>query len=100
MPILRIDNRGSIDTVRSRLGDSLVRLHHERDKTKQQERQSDDLFQQWQSQWSSRREQIARRLEMIEGHLRTLNTSDSASPQLAVIGPPDDAARMMSMASC
>ena len=100
MPILRIDHRGAMDTVRSRLGDSLVRLHHDCDKAKQQERQSDDLFQQWQAQWSSRREQIARRLEMIEGHLRTLNTTESTSPQLAVIGPPDDAARMMSMASC
>ena len=94
---LRIDHPRRFESVRSRLGDSLIRLHNEVQQTKEQEQQTDDLFEQWQNQWKRRRQQIAERLELIERQLQPLDPTGEEPPRLAVVGVPSDAQNMVAM---
>ena len=73
---------------KSRLGESLLRLQHSLDQTRSSERTADDQFQCWQERWSERREQISRRLELIDRQLEALVQSYQRRPQLSVVGDP------------
>ncbi len=97
MPFFRIDNRVELHSVRSRLGKSLLRLHSELEKTRQEEHHVEDLFADWEKQWSSRRTQIAQRLELIEGQLSQLNDDERDSRCFSIVGVPADAEKMPSM---
>ncbi|NOX56866.1 MAG: hypothetical protein GXP27_20980 [Planctomycetes bacterium] len=96
---LRIDHPRRFESVRSRLGDSLIRIHNEVQQAKDQEQRIDDLFEQWQGQWKRRREQIAERLEVIERQLQPVDPSGDQTPRLAVVGVPSDAQNMAAMAA-
>jgi len=74
-------------------------LHYEVETTRQEERHIENLFAEWEKQWSSRRTQIARHLELIEDHLGRLNAEASDAPCFSIVGVPADAERMTSMRS-
>ena len=77
---------------KSRLGESLLRLHQNLDQTRTTERAAEDQFQQWQERWSDRKEQISRRLELIDRQLENLVQMHQRRPQLSVVAshPHDD----------
>ena len=77
-------------TAMSRLGRSLIRIHKEKDHSIVETAQADVLFSTWQQKWASRREEIARRLEMIESQLADLTESDEPRPQLSLVGSAED----------
>lgn len=63
------------DTTRatkSRLGKSLVRLYQNLAVTKKVDPQREDEFELWQEKWSSRKDQIAQRLALIDLQLEQL----------------------------
>jgi hypothetical protein len=93
-------DRAESETVRSRLGDALVRLQEGIEQSRRDEARINGMFQTWQKQWSCRRELIAHRLEMIETQLERLmpkETGKSKPPQLVVFGVPHDSDQMTSM---
>ena len=96
---LRIDHPRRLESVRSRLGDSLIRIHHEVQQAKKQEQKIDDLFEQWQRQWKRRRQQIAERLAVIEQQLQPADAADDSTPRLALVGVPSDGKKMATMAA-
>jgi hypothetical protein len=93
-------DRTECEPVRSRLGEALVRLQEGIEQSKRDEARIDGMFQAWQKQWSSRRELIAHRLQMIETQLERLMPKEpgqSKPPQLVVFGVPHDSDEMTSM---
>jgi hypothetical protein len=71
---------------RSRLGNSLLRLQQNLEESRQTTTLTDEQFQAWQDRWYDRREQIARRLELIDRQLDSLVERDRAErPQLSVV---------------
>jgi hypothetical protein len=71
---------------KSRLGESLLRLHQNLDQTRASDRVAEDQFNNWQERWADRREQVARRLELIDRQLESLVQRHQGRPQLAVVG--------------
>ncbi len=71
---------------KSRLGESLLRLHQNVDQTRATEKVAEDQFHEWQERWSDRKEQISRRLELIDRQLESLVQSYQRRPQLSVVG--------------
>lgn len=72
-------------TVRSRVGASLRRLHRTLQQTREVEHGVTNQFAQWQEKWSSRKEQIAQRLEIIDRQLEHLVQDHLRRPQLSVL---------------
>jgi hypothetical protein len=70
---------------RSRLGESLLRLHQNLDQTRTTEQAAEDQLSQWQERWSDRKEQISRRLELIDRQLESLVQRHQRGPQLSVV---------------
>jgi hypothetical protein len=70
---------------RSRLGESLLRLHQNLDQTRTTENAAEDQLSQWQERWSDRKEQISRRLELIDRQLESLVQMHQRGPQLSVV---------------
>lgn len=70
---------------RSRLGESLLRLHQNLDQTRTTEHAAEDQLSQWQERWSDRKEQISRRLELIDRQLESLVQMHQRRPQLSVV---------------
>jgi hypothetical protein len=70
---------------RSRLGESLLRLHQNLDQTRTTEQAAEDQLSQWQERWSDRKEQISRRLELIDRQLESLVQMHQRGPQLSVV---------------
>jgi uncharacterized membrane protein YgaE (UPF0421/DUF939 family) len=70
---------------KSRLGESLLRLHRNLDQTRTTEQDAEDQFHQWQERWSDRKEQISRRLELIDRQLENLVQMHQRRPQLSVV---------------
>jgi hypothetical protein len=75
-------------TCKSRLGESLLRLHQNLDQTRASDKVAEDQFHDWQERWADRREQISRRLELIDRQLESLVQRHQRRPQLAVVGEP------------
>src|SRR5262245_54247390 len=76
---------------RSRLGESLLRLHQNLDQTRSTEQVAEHQFHQWQERWSDRKEQIARRLDLIDRQLESLVQMHQRRPQLSlVVAQPHD----------
>ena len=98
MPSSPLEGRRKLDSVKSRLGRSLVQLHRDLEHNRNEEARVESLFVSWQKKWSHRRDQIARRLAMIETQLEKLARQTEQPPQLAVVGLPFDAEQMSSMA--
>jgi hypothetical protein len=72
-------------TQKSRLGESLLRLHNNLDQTRTTVQHAEDQFQQWQARWSDRKEQISRRLELIDRQLEGLVQRHQQRPQLSLV---------------
>lgn len=70
---------------KSRLGESLLRLHQNLDQTRTVEQAAEDQFREWQERWSDRKEQISRRLEVIDRQLENLVKLHQHRPQLSVV---------------
>lgn len=81
--------------VKSRLGESLLRLQHNLDQTRHNAVLAQDQFDTWQERWSHRREQIARRLELIDSQLEQLAQSNLPRPQLAVVGTGEEESALL-----
>ena len=97
MSVSHHEDHEQLEAVKSRLGQSLIRLHQNLEHNRQKETDVENLFSMWQQKWSSRREQISRRLEMIESQLEQLTEQAGEVPQFAVVGVPPDADEMISM---
>jgi uncharacterized protein YukE len=67
---------GATENIRrnhkSRLGESLLRLNQNLEQSRTTERIAEDQFHDWQERWSERKEQISRRLELIDRQLENL----------------------------
>jgi len=100
MPSSQLEGRQELQSVKSRLGRSLVHLHRNLEHNRNEEARVESLFVSWQKKWSNRRDQIASRLKMIETQLEQLaeQTEPEQPPRLAVVGVPLDAEHMTSMA--
>ena len=79
-------------TYKSRLGESLLRLHQNLTQTRTTEELAEQQFHQWQERWSDRKEQIARRLELIDRQLESMVQMHQRRPQLSLVAahPHDD----------
>jgi len=73
---------------KSRLGESLLRLHQNVDQSRTAEHTAEHQFHEWQERWSSRKEQISRRLELIDKQLETLVKMHQLRPQLSLVADP------------
>ena len=85
MPLCEHDATEIRRPHRSRLGESLLRLSQNLDQTRTTEQRALDQFHKWQERWSDRREQISRRLELIDRQLESLVQTHERRPQLSVV---------------
>jgi uncharacterized membrane protein YgaE (UPF0421/DUF939 family) len=85
MPLCEQDATDIRRPHRSRLGESLLRLHQNLDQTRTTEQAAEDQLSQWQERWSDRKEQISRRLELIDRQLENLVQMHQRRPQLSVV---------------
>lgn len=85
MPLCEIDATDVRRRQRSRLGASLVRLEQNLDETRTAETAAEDQFHQWQDKWSLRRDQISRRLELLDRQLENLVQNQESRPQLSLV---------------
>jgi len=83
MPLCEHDATEIRRPHKSRLGESLLRLSQNLDQTRTAEQRALDQFQKWQERWSDRRDQISRRLELIDRQLESL--VQDRRPQLSVV---------------
>ena len=83
---------GTTRTTRSRIGASLRRLHNTLETTGRLEYEMADQFAAWQQKWSSRRDQIAQRLAVIDSQLEQLVQNHLRRPQLSVVTASEDMA--------
>ncbi len=98
MPSIEKTGQEQLDSVKSRLGRSLLRLHRSLEENREQQDRVDSVFTLWQSKWTSHREQITRRLALIEAQLAKMGTpAEQQPPQLAIIGVPTDGDEMTPM---
>jgi hypothetical protein len=58
----------------------------------QRDKTDETLYTEWQSRWSGRREELARRLTAIDSQLDSLEASDPDTPRLALLPETDDTA--------
>jgi len=73
--------------VKSRLGQSLLRLECSLSESRQGEQQAEIVLAQWRERWLEHRDRITRRLELIESQLVELTgESDNNRPKLSVVG--------------
>jgi len=70
---------------KSRLTETLNRLHEHVEQARDCERITEQLFEAWQNRWSDRREQVSRRLELIDMQLEALTRGQQTRPQLSVV---------------
>ena len=73
-------------TSKSRLTETLRRLQQNLDEMHHTDASAEGQFDAWQERWSNHREQIARRLEMIDLQLDALVRNREARPQLTLVG--------------
>lgn len=89
-PSAAVVTTGTSRLIRSRIGASLRRLHDTLETTGRAETQAADQFASWQRKWSSRRDQIAQRLEVIDSQLEQLVQHHLRRPQLSVVTNADE----------
>ena len=79
-------NDSSLDYWKSRLQNSLLRLHDEIQNSEEEDRKNAELFDAWQEQWTQKKEQITQRLTMIEEHLERHYVTLQPKPELSLVG--------------
>ena len=73
--------------IKSRLGQSLLRLQHSLTSHRRQQQQADSAIVQWRNKWMGHRDQIAQRLALIESKLDEFSgEAKKSSPQLTLVG--------------
>ena len=77
--------RPPFQIAKSRLGLSLLRLHHTLEKRRGEEASVETLLNSWQKRWSTRRDEIARRLETIEQQLEQMGRPSEPEPHLSLM---------------
>jgi hypothetical protein len=85
MPLCELDATDIRQRHRSRLGASLVRLMQNLDESHTAQNAAEDQLHQWQDKWSERRDQISRRLELLDMQLENLVQKEQGRPQLALV---------------
>lgn len=85
MPSSQCEGRERLESAKSRLGEALLRLQSSLEKTRGQENRFNATLNLWQQKWSSRREQIRRRLAAIESHLEQFSEPAESAPQLSLV---------------
>ena len=98
MPSLQPERRRVLTSARSRLGQSLLRLHNHMQQNRQQET-VETAYTAWRDSWSHCNDQLAWRLELIESKLDDLARRAESEPacRLSVVGVPADADEMTAM---
>ncbi len=86
MPAGRLDEGSQLETVRSRVGESLSRLRGSLHKVQRQEREADGRFLTWQGRFTQRARRIARHLERIECELAGAAPVDDVRVSLSIVG--------------
>ena len=77
--------------VKSRLDQSLLRLHQAQEEDGRLGADTvENLLTAWQKKWSTRRDEISQRLQLIEKQLGRLDRAEKV-PRLSVVGIPADA---------
>ena len=76
--------RPPFQIAKSRLGLSLLRLHQKLEKSRGEEASVETLLNSWQKRWSTRRDEIARRLETIERQLEQMGRPSEPEPHLSL----------------
>lgn len=82
---------------KSRLGQSLMRLHQTLEQGREAEEGVESLLSNWQKKWSARRDEISNRLELIEKQLDEMGRPMTSAPKLSIVGVPHDADQMTGM---
>lgn len=77
-------------SVKSRLGVSLVRLHHSLKQTRRDRDHVENLFDEWQKKWSTQRNRISRQLATIESQLQELSGTADTATRLTVVGAEEE----------
>ncbi len=90
MSVCRINDCAKFESIKSRLGRSLIRIHQGSEHNRLQWQHAEDLFQNWKKRWEHRRGQISRRLELIEDQLEELSGRQERPPKLAILTGPSD----------
>jgi len=85
MPLCELDATDIRRRHRSRLGASLVRLMQNLEEVREAENAANDQLHEWQDKWSLRRDQISRRLELLDRQLESLVQDQQSRPQLALV---------------
>ena len=90
MPTIRRESRMNLESARSDLGKSLLRLQHNLERVKEQESCYENLAAEWKEKLSNRREHISRKLKSMESLLKKNMQEPFAAPQLAIVCSPFD----------
>lgn len=90
MPFCPCDDRPS--RVPTRLETALARLNRALRNGARQGEAMESMFAQWQSRWSSRRDDIVRRLEAIDSQLDVWQPASDATPRFAVVSASEEPA--------
>ena len=88
MPTIIRESRTDLESARSDLGKSLLRLQHNLEQVKEKEVCYENLATEWKEKLSNRREQISRKLKSLEFRLAKIMQEPSAPPQLAIVCSP------------
>jgi len=67
------------------LGQVLLRLHRNLEHAQRTQQETERQFAVWQARWSTRRDQIAQRLALIDAELEKLPSPPRLRPHLSVV---------------
>ena len=90
MPLPHSDGCLEVTALTSRLSRSLLRLNRKIEQARQDEARVEGLFRSWQDMWAGNRQQLSRRLELIEAQLRQLTSEPEPAPRFNVVAFPGD----------
>ena len=90
MPTIRRESRTDLESARSDLGKSFLRMQHNLEQVKEKEACYENLATEWKEKLSNRREHISRKLKSLESLLRQNMQEPFAAPQLAIVCSPFD----------
>lgn len=88
MPTIIRESRTDLESARSDLGKSLLRLQHNLEQVTEKEVCYKNLSAEWKEKITNRREQVSRKLKSLESQLAKLMRKPSTLPQLAIVCSP------------
>lgn len=90
MPTIMRESRTDLESARSDLGKSFLRMQRNLEQVREKEACYENLATEWKDKLSNRREQISRKLKSLESQLAKIMQEPSAPPQLAIVCSPFD----------